>query len=56
MSIKLSNISKYYGTQAALKSISFEVERGQIVGFIGPNGAGKSASFLPVRGRCGLTG
>ncbi len=50
MSIKLSNVSKYYGIQAALKSVSFEVERGQIVGFIGPNGAGKSTSMKIITG------
>ncbi|WP_413513666.1 gliding motility-associated ABC transporter ATP-binding subunit GldA [Myroides odoratus] len=42
MSIKVENISKYYGEQQALKAISFTVPKGQIVGFLGPNGAGKS--------------
>jgi len=50
MSISLINVSKYYGQQAALKSISFEVERGQIVGFIGPNGAGKSTTMKIITG------
>ncbi len=50
MSVKLANITKYYGVQAALKSISFEVERGQIVGFIGPNGAGKSTVMKIITG------
>jgi len=50
MSIKLSSVSKYYGSQAALKSVSFEVERGQIVGFIGPNGAGKSTTMKIITG------
>jgi ABC-2 type transport system ATP-binding protein len=50
MSIKLTNISKYYGEQAALKDISFEVDRGQIVGFIGPNGAGKSTTMKIITG------
>ncbi len=42
MSIKVQNISKSYGSQKALNSISFEVNKGEIVGFLGPNGAGKS--------------
>lgn len=42
MSIEVSNISKNYGSQIALKNISFSVNKGEIVGFLGPNGAGKS--------------
>jgi ABC-2 type transport system ATP-binding protein len=42
MSIVVNNITKNYGEQKALDSISFEVGVGEIVGFLGPNGAGKS--------------
>lgn len=42
MSISVSNITKQFGEQKALDNISFEVGKGQIVGFLGPNGAGKS--------------
>jgi ABC-2 type transport system ATP-binding protein len=42
MSIEVNNISKSYGSQKALNSISFSIQKGEIVGFLGPNGAGKS--------------
>ncbi len=42
MSIAIQNISKSYETQKALDSISFSINKGEIVGFLGPNGAGKS--------------
>lgn len=51
--IEAINIEKRYGRKLAVKSASFSVERGQVVGLIGPNGAGKSTimriltGFLP---------
>lgn len=42
MSIVVQNVSKLYGKQWALKNVSFETKKGEIVGFLGPNGAGKS--------------
>ncbi|WP_276165622.1 gliding motility-associated ABC transporter ATP-binding subunit GldA [Zobellia alginiliquefaciens] len=42
MSITVSNITKNFGTQKALNNVSFELKKGEIVGFLGPNGAGKS--------------
>ena len=51
--IKVSELTKRYARTAAVDHISFEVEKGQIVGFLGPNGAGKTTTmrmltcFLP---------
>ena len=42
MSISVKNVSKFYGEQAALQSVSLKVNKGEVVGFLGPNGAGKS--------------
>jgi len=42
MSIEVRNVTKLYGTQKALDSVSFSVQKGEIVGLLGPNGAGKS--------------
>ena len=45
MSIKVENLTKIYGSQKALNSISFEAQKGEILGFLGPNGAGKSTTM-----------
>jgi len=42
MSITVHNITKLYGTQKAVDSVSFHIHSGEIVGLLGPNGAGKS--------------
>jgi ABC-2 type transport system ATP-binding protein len=48
MSIKVENLSKFYGSQQAVKNISFEIKTGEIVGFLGPNGAGKSTTMKMI--------
>jgi len=45
MSIKVSGLTKVYDTQKAVDNISFELKKGEIVGFLGPNGAGKSTTM-----------
>ncbi len=48
--IKIEHLVKNYGTQCAVDDISFEVEKGEIVGFLGPNGAGKSTTMNILTG------
>ena len=50
MSIQLTSTSKVYGTQKAVNEISFEANKGEIVGFLGPNGAGKSTTMKILTG------
>jgi ABC-2 type transport system ATP-binding protein len=51
--IKVERLSKRYARNIAVDTVSFEVQKGQIVGFLGPNGAGKRPTmriltcFLP---------
>jgi ABC-2 type transport system ATP-binding protein len=50
MSIVVKDLVKEYGAQRAVQSISFEVKKGEIVGFLGPNGAGKSTTLKMLTG------
>jgi ABC-2 type transport system ATP-binding protein len=43
--IEASALTKRYGSLRALDKVSFEVHRGEVVGFLGPNGAGKSTTM-----------
>jgi ABC-2 type transport system ATP-binding protein len=48
--IRVENLTKRYAGVAALNGVSFEVKRGEIVGFLGPNGAGKSTTMRILTG------
>ena len=48
--IKVENLTKRYAGVTALNNVSFEVNRGEIVGFLGPNGAGKSTTMRILTG------
>jgi ABC-2 type transport system ATP-binding protein len=50
MSIQVSNLTKIYGSQRAINSISFSINKSEIVGFLGPNGAGKSTTMKILTG------
>ncbi|HEY6906588.1 MAG TPA: ATP-binding cassette domain-containing protein [Ignavibacteriaceae bacterium] len=45
MNITVENLTKQYGSQKAIDSISFDVKPGEILGFLGPNGAGKTTTM-----------
>ncbi|MBN9388402.1 MAG: ATP-binding cassette domain-containing protein [Chloroflexi bacterium] len=54
--IEAEKLTKYYGDRAAVQDLSFEVQKGEIVGLLGPNGAGKTTTmrmltgYLPIDG------
>jgi len=63
MSVSVKHLTKIYGDQRAVDDISFEVRKGEIVGFLGPNGAGKSTTmkmltcyFPPTAGKAEVCG
>ena len=50
MSIQVDHLSKYFGTQKVVDDISFNVAKGEILGFLGPNGAGKTTTMRMITG------
>lgn len=48
--IKVENMTKRYGNKLAVDNVSFEVQKGEIVGFLGRNGAGKSTTMNVITG------
>src|SRR5690554_7823017 len=50
MKLSINNITKLYGKQKALDSVSFSIQKGELLGFLGPNGAGKSTLMKIVTG------
>lgn len=63
MPLKMTGVSKWFGSFQAVRDLDFDVPKGSIVGFLGPNGAGKSTSLRmalgvlsPDRGEVSLLG
>lgn len=48
--IKIENLTKRYGQIKALDNVSFEIDKGEILGFLGPNGAGKTTTMNILTG------
>ena len=48
--IKIENLVKTFGAKRAVNGLSFNVERGEVVGFLGPNGSGKSTTMRMITG------
>ncbi len=53
--IEARHLTKDYGTVVAVRDVSFEVGKGEIVGFLGPNGAGKTTTLRILAGFLGAT-
>jgi lipopolysaccharide export system ATP-binding protein len=49
-SLKVDNVRKLYGKKIAVKTMSFTMHQGEIVGLLGPNGAGKTTCFYMIAG------
>ncbi len=43
--IEVKNLTKYYGTTVGIENLSFQVDKGEVLGFLGPNGAGKTTTM-----------
>ena len=48
--LKVEKLCKFFGKKQVLKDVSFEVSRGEILGFVGPNGAGKTTTIKLILG------
>ncbi len=54
--IKVDNVTKRYGSKLAVNNVSFEVNKGEVVGFLGRNGAGKTTTMNILTGYISSSG
>ena len=54
--ITVTDLTKKYGDKTALNNVSFDVKKGEVLGFLGPNGAGKSTAMNIITGYISATG
>ncbi len=50
--LRVQNLQFYYGPRKVLDDLSFQVQKGKLVGFLGPNGAGKTTTMNLLTGLC----
>ncbi|NNG12915.1 MAG: ATP-binding cassette domain-containing protein [Halobacteria archaeon] len=48
--VHVEHLYRYYGHTCAVKDVSFELAKGEVLGFLGPNGAGKSSTMQMITG------
>lgn len=53
--MELTNVTKKIGNKEIIKSLTFDINKGEVFGFIGPNGAGKTTTIRMMVGLMGLT-
>lgn len=53
--LSLDGLTKFYGAQRGVENISFDVQRGEVVGFVGPNGSGKTTVMRMLTGLLHIT-
>ncbi|CAG0985826.1 partial putative multidrug ABC transporter ATP-binding protein YbhF, partial [Anaerolineae bacterium] len=55
VTVEVSELSRTYGTNKVVREVSFNLNKGQVLGFLGPNGAGKSTTMKMLTGNLAPT-